>query len=91
MIEVTEVRGGAPESVHGVEGVVLDAHGRVLAATSRPDFPTFFRSSAKPFQMLPFVERGDFTEFTIPSLRIAARVHLDSDGESSAAGVEEKR
>jgi len=34
---------------------------------------------------LPFVERGDFTEFTVPSLRIAARVHLDSDGESSAA------
>jgi hypothetical protein len=40
---------------------------------------------------LPFVERGDFTEFTIPSLRIAARVRLDSDGKSSAAGVEEKR
>jgi hypothetical protein len=34
---------------------------------------------------LPFVERNGFTEFTIPSLRIAARVHLDSDGESSAA------
>ena len=34
---------------------------------------------------LPFVERGDFTEFIIPALRITARVHLDSAQESSAA------
>jgi hypothetical protein len=34
---------------------------------------------------LPSVERGGFTEFTVPSLRIAARVHLDFDAESSAA------
>jgi hypothetical protein len=33
---------------------------------------------------LPFVERNGFTEFTAPSLRITARVHLDSAGESSA-------
>lgn len=58
MIEVTVVRGDTPECVHGVEGVVVDARGRILAATGRPDFHTFFRSSAKPFQMLPLVERG---------------------------------
>jgi len=34
---------------------------------------------------LPFVERGGFTEFMIPTLRITARVHLDSARESSAA------
>jgi hypothetical protein len=34
---------------------------------------------------LPFVERGGFTEFIIPSLRITARVHLESVRESSAA------
>jgi len=33
---------------------------------------------------VPFVERGGFTEFTIPALRITARVHLDSARESSA-------
>ena len=33
---------------------------------------------------LPFVERGGFTEFTIPALRITARVHLDAARESSA-------
>jgi L-asparaginase II len=57
-IEVTVLRGGIHECVHAVEGVVVDALGNVLAATARPDFPTFFRSSAKPFQMLPLVERG---------------------------------
>ena len=34
---------------------------------------------------LPFIEHGGFTEFTIPALRITARVHLDSARESSAA------
>lgn len=34
---------------------------------------------------LPFVERNGFTEFTIPSLQIAARVHLDSGTQNSAA------
>jgi hypothetical protein len=34
---------------------------------------------------LPFVERNGFTEFTIPSLRITARVHLDSGMKNSTA------
>jgi hypothetical protein len=34
---------------------------------------------------LPFVERDGFTEFTIPSLRITARVHLGSGMKSSTA------
>jgi len=33
---------------------------------------------------LPFAERDGFTEFTIPSLRIAARVHLDAEKSSAA-------
>ena len=57
-ITVTILRGGTPESEHRVEGAVVDATGRVLAATERADYTTFFRSSAKPFQALPLVERG---------------------------------
>jgi len=59
-IRVEVRRGGTLESEHVVEGAVVDAAGRVLAATERPDRVTFFRSSAKPFQALPFVERGHF-------------------------------
>ena len=79
-IEVTELRGGAHESVHAVEGVVMDAQGHVLAATGRPDFPTFFRSSAKPFQMLPFVERGHFDALGLPE-RMLALIAASHNGE----------
>jgi len=34
---------------------------------------------------LPFVERGGFTEFTVPALHITARVHLESSREKSNA------
>jgi L-asparaginase II len=57
-IRVSVLRGGTVESEHAVEGVVVDAAGSVLAATERPDRVTFFRSSAKPFQLVPLVERG---------------------------------
>jgi L-asparaginase II len=57
-IKTLVLRGGTLESEHVVEGVVVDAAGRVRAATERPDRVTFFRSSAKPFQLLPLVERG---------------------------------
>ncbi len=65
-IRVTVLRGETPESEHAVEGVVMDAHGQILAATPRPDRVTFFRSAAKPFQMLPFVERGHFDRLGLP-------------------------
>ena len=57
-IRVEVLRGGIVESEHAVEGVVVDARGTVRAATARPDRVTFFRSSAKPFQLVPLVERG---------------------------------
>jgi L-asparaginase II len=57
-IRVSLLRAGTVESEHAVEGVVVDPAGRVLAATERPDRVTFFRSSAKPFQLVPLVERG---------------------------------
>jgi len=57
-IEVTVWRGSIPESRHRVEAVVADASGRITAGTHGCDVVTAFRSSAKPFQLLPFVERG---------------------------------
>ena len=57
-IRVSVLREGTLESEHAVEGVVVDARGAILAATGRPDRVTFFRSSAKPFQLVPLVERG---------------------------------
>lgn len=79
-IEVTLIRGGSAESMHAVEGVVVDAQGQVLAATARPDLATFFRSSAKPFQMLPLVERGHADKLGL-SDRVLAVMAASHNGE----------
>jgi L-asparaginase II len=79
-IEVTVVRGETAESVHAVEGVVVDATGHLLAATARPDFQTFFRSSSKPFQVLPLVERGHADALGLPD-RLLALMAASHNGE----------
>jgi L-asparaginase II len=57
-IEVQVWRGSIPESRHRLQAAVCDAAGRAVAATERADLLTTFRSAAKPFQLLPLVERG---------------------------------
>jgi L-asparaginase II len=55
---------GYPDSVYVTENVhmgsvaVVDASGRLLWSAGDPDYPTFTRSSLKPFQALPFVLDG---------------------------------
>ena len=56
--EVLVFRGAIAESRHRVQCAVVDDAGRLQAATDAPAGVTSFRSSAKPFQLLPFVERG---------------------------------
>lgn len=57
-IEAVVRRGATDESRHRLHAVVTDRDGTVVAATERPDFVTTIRSAAKPFQLLPLVERG---------------------------------
>jgi len=57
-LEVLVHRGPVLESRHELEAVLCDAAGTPLARTARPGLVTTFRSSAKPFQLLPLVERG---------------------------------
>jgi L-asparaginase II len=56
--EVIVLRGDIAESRHQVQSVAVDRAGTIAAATRDPDRVTSFRSAAKPFQLLPFVERG---------------------------------
>ena len=56
LIEVT--RGSIVESLHFGAIAVVDAQGKLVASCGDPDTLTFLRSSAKPFQALPFVELG---------------------------------
>ena len=62
--EVLVHRGAIAESRHRVQCVVVDAGGELVASTGSPagdgdaSGVTSFRSAAKPFQLLPLVERG---------------------------------
>jgi L-asparaginase II len=59
-------RGRIVESIHyGAIGVV-DSHGRLLYSNGDTRTVTFLRSSAKPFQALPFFGRGGPRPSTCP-------------------------
>lgn len=79
LLEVT--RGDLVESVHYGSIAVVDANGSLLASLGDPYLPAFLRSSAKPFQALPFVERGgvEHFHFTSAELAIACASHEGSD------------
>src|SRR5262249_33543415 len=51
-------RGAIPESRHRFQAALCGRDGRIIAGTEHADLVTTFRSSAKPFQLLPLVERG---------------------------------
>jgi L-asparaginase II len=69
LIEVT--RGKIVESIHFGAFAVVDSSGKLLAAHGDPDSYTFLRSSAKPFQALPFVERGGVEHFGLSESELA--------------------
>ncbi len=56
-------RGQIVESVHFGAIAVVDSHGKLLYSYGDPQTVAFLRSSAKPFQALPFFERGGPQEF----------------------------
>ena len=74
-------RGEIVESVHYGSIAVVDAHGRLISSHGDPKAVAFLRSSAKPFQVLPFVEGGgvEYFGFTPRELSIACASHEGSD------------
>jgi len=79
-IQVMVWRGSIPESRHRVQAVCAESTGGMRAATAEPRLMTAFRSAAKPFQMLPLVERGhaDRFGFDEPTLAVMAASHTGS-------------
>ncbi len=69
LLEVT--RGNIVESIHFGAAAVVDSGGRLLAWVGDPQTVTFLRSSAKPLQALPFIERGGDQTFHLTSKEIA--------------------
>jgi L-asparaginase II len=59
----------------------VDSAGTTIASLGEPQTVAFLRSSAKPFQVLPFVERGgvEFFGLTEKELALACASHEGSD------------
>ena len=79
-LEVVVRRGPYAESRHHLQCAVVDGQGTLVAGSARADLVTMFRSSAKPFQLLPLVERGhaDRLGFVEEQLAVMAASHTGS-------------
>lgn len=71
-IELVHVyRGEEIESIHRGDIVVVNSQGEVLIEYGNKDKRTFWRSSAKPFQIIPFIEAGGLEKFDIQTQELA--------------------
>jgi L-asparaginase II len=79
MVELT--RGSIVESFHTGAVAVVDAEGRLVASYGDVDALTFLRSSAKPFQALPFIESGGDQAFDLsgPEVAVICASHSGTD------------
>jgi L-asparaginase II len=68
---VRAYRGDTIESIHHGAAAVVDLRGRLLRRAGDPDFVTFLRSSAKPFQALVVVQSGAAEAFGFTQREIA--------------------
>ncbi len=79
-------RGDTVESVHYGSVAVVDSKGRLVYTAGDPQFFTYLRSSAKPFQTVPLIESGaaDYFDFSEKELAVASgshngeKIHVDA-------------
>jgi L-asparaginase II len=69
LVELT--RGSIVESTHYGAVVVSDAAGTIIFSLGDPATVAFLRSSAKPFQALPFLESGGMEHFGLTQQELA--------------------
>lgn len=70
-LHVVSTRGALPETIHRVSAAVVDADGRLVGHAGDAEMVTFWRSCAKPFQLLPLVEDGGVERFGIDTAMLA--------------------
>jgi L-asparaginase II len=59
-LDVVVTRGNSVESFHRVHAAAVNACDKLLGTCGDPQLQTFWRSCAKPFQVLPLLESGGF-------------------------------
>ncbi|HET7550725.1 MAG TPA: asparaginase [Gemmatimonadaceae bacterium] len=76
-LDVVATRGGLVEARHRVHAAVVDERGKLLASARDPAMATLWRSCAKPFQSMAFVESGslDGLEWGSEELALACASH----------------
>lgn len=83
LVEVT--RGSIVESIHFGAFAVVTASGKIVLSAGDPQTVTFLRSTAKPFQALPFIEMGGAEHFGLSDREVAI---LCASHSGSAAHLE---
>lgn len=71
-------RGEFPESLHQVDAVIVDRKASVHWRTGDDEAPVYWRSGAKPFQLLPFLAAGGADRFSLSGEEIAVMVSSHS-------------
>lgn len=59
-LDVSVTRGDSTESVHRVHAAIVGEGDKLLGAARDPESFTYWRSCAKPFQIIPFLSSGGF-------------------------------
>lgn len=71
-VELVHVyRGEYIESIHRGDVVIVNYKGELLASYGNPNKRTFWRSAAKPFQVIPFMEAGGIDAYNITAAELA--------------------
>ena len=78
MAVVEFYRGDFQESVHQVDAVIVDRQAQVHWRTGDDAAPVYWRSGAKPFQLLPFLAAGGAERFGLAGAEIAVMVSSHS-------------
>ena len=86
-------RGNIIESVHYGAIAVVDAQGKLLFSDGDPHTVAFLRSSAKPFQALPFFEQGghEALGLTVQEQALLCASHEGSDEHVRVAASIQKK
>ncbi len=71
-------RGGKVENIHRGDIIAVDAMGKIVDCVGDPKKKMFWRSAAKPFQALPFVQKGGLDAFGITQKELAILVSSHS-------------
>lgn len=64
-------RGDSIESIHRGSAVICDYEGNIRFQIGDPEFFTYMRSAAKPFQVIPLIETGASRKYNYTSKELA--------------------